>query len=185
MVKIERIDRDPRYAELAAELTKLEQRLAETRKRRERALAIRRGAKSGRTAVERASDLVKGAFVPALDPDKELLACAEEEAILVNGIREKAAELDAVAGDLSVALARRLQAEHTGYLRDAVAAIAAMTKAFSAAAELRAKVRDAGYMPVPSILPDTMPPAALALGQNGLQLSMWKDFVELHSGIKL
>ena len=184
MAKLERIDRDPQYAALVAELTQLERRLAETRRRRERALALKRGVGSGRTAMERAADLVKGGIVPSLDPDAEILACDEEAFILRNAIVAKSQKIEKLLGNLSEIICRRLESEHTAALRAAVKSIRDANASFRAAAEVRAKVRDAGYQPLGAILPDGMPPAILALGAgagDGRQLDHFLRYIEVHS----
>ena len=185
-MKIEPITRDPQYAQRITELTNLEKRRAETHKRRARALALKRGVPAGRSSVERALDLVKGGIVPSLDPDREIQACDEEEFILRKAIVELSQQIDDLRGDLSLTVCRRIQSEHTAHLRAAVKAIEDLNAAFRAAAEIRAKVRDAGFTSLGAVLPDGMPPAVLALGdgRDGRQVNLWKSYVELHSGIK-
>ena len=185
MVKIEPIDRDPQYKALLDKLSELEKRLAQTRARRARAEALKRGAKSGRGVLDRALDLAAGGVIPGLTPDAEIIATDEEEFTLRRGIMQLAEQAEATRGELSLALARRLQAEHTAHFRAAVAAIAAMNKAFADAAALRARLRDAGYMPIPAVLPDVQPPASLGLSESSQQVQMWKAYVATHSGINL
>jgi hypothetical protein len=188
MAKIDPITANPRYATAVADLTKLEKRLAETRKRRERALALKRGVPAGRTKVERAKDLVAGAFVPAIDPDKELLACDEEDAVLRGAIVQKAQQIEEMRGNLSEIVCRRFDSEHTAALRAAIKAIQEMGTAFRVAAELRVRIRDAGYAPLETFLPGGMPPFVLTVGDgngDGRQIDQWKRYIEMHSHVKL
>ena len=185
-LKLEPIERaNPEYAALIAKISEMERRLSETRRRRARAEALKRGAKSGRGELDRAMDLANGGTIPGLTPDAEIIACDEEEHVLRRGIMQLAEQAEDMRGEISLALARRLQPEHTAHLRAAVAAIAAMNKAFADAAALRARLRDAGYMPIPAVLPDTMPPAALGLSESSQQVQMWKAYIATHSGINL
>ena len=184
MPQIERIDANPEYAELASTIGTYEKRLTEAVRRRERALAIIRGAKSGRSVEEQAELLVRGAQVAGIDPFREIDAADREISVMRDAIRKKSAELDAVAGNLSEALCIRVEPEHTGYLRTALKSLQDANAAFMRAAELRAAIRNKGYSPLGAYLSDSMPPAMLALGTgdaDGRQLDLWRRYVAMHS----
>ena len=66
-IDLEPIQSDPTYAAALAELTELEQRLAETEKRRARAVARLRGAKSPRNPLDRAKELLAGGQIGAAE----------------------------------------------------------------------------------------------------------------------
>ena len=63
-IDLEPIQSDPAYA---AALAELEQRLAETEKRRARAVARLRGAKSPRNPLDRAKELLAGGQIGAAE----------------------------------------------------------------------------------------------------------------------
>ena len=186
--KITPIDQNPEFAALTAKLGGMEKRLAETRKRRARAEALRRGAKSGRNALERALDLTNGGSIPATTPEAELIAADQEEAALRAGVIELSQQLESLRGDLSLAVCHRVEPEHTALLRKALAAIRDMNQAFRDAAALRARVRDLGYVSFSPILPDGVPPCALGFGDgngDGRQLDLWLQHVRQHGHVKL
>ena len=185
--KLERIDRNPQYAALVAEVAEIERHLAKIQKRRETAHARLRGAKAARSASEMAVDIMKGAVL-AGDPRQEIQKCDEEDAIMVAALRTKTAALNSLVGDLSLTACRKLEAEHTACLRRAVAAIKEMGAAFVEAIELRAKVRDAGYQVLENTLPGGLPPFVLAIGTgegDGRQLHQYRRYLETHTNVKL
>jgi hypothetical protein len=188
-IPIPSIDSDPQYAALSVELAQLEKRLAQARERRLRAEALRRGVPSGRSPLQRAKDLVRGGAIPAIDPAKEIEAADREiYEILRPAIQQLVDQLGERRGDLSLALCRKLQSEHTAELRRALAAMREMKSAFEAAVAIRSRVRAAGYDALQCALPSGMPPAAAVLGDGSdsrYQAWFWLQNLELHSGIKL
>ena len=185
MISITPADDDPAYKALIDELAKFEERLAETRARRQRAQALRRGVPAGRPAFERAKDLLKGGTIPALDPDRELAACDEEEfGVLRPAITELNRQIADRRGDLSLAACRKVEAQHTAAIRAMFRAIEDLNVALGVAAGIRARVKSAGYLPLESLLPAFMPPALLALNTAvGGQVWLWRQILERHGVI--
>lgn len=90
------------YKAAVAELAALENRLAESREQRKRAIARAMGAKPGRSAVERAKLLVAGGKVDPTSPaDDRLAADIEINQILLPAICEATAKLDEVCRELN------------------------------------------------------------------------------------
>jgi hypothetical protein len=133
--------------------------------RRSRTQQRLRGAKPGRSVVERARDLVAGGRVEAISPAEDLRACdLEEFEILRPAIGEATRKLDEVHGDLSFPLCQRLKPQYGAALVAALYAMEDLSAALDAAAAIRARVRAGGYAPLSTVLPDTIPVAALQLG---------------------
>jgi hypothetical protein len=180
-MKIEPIDRDPELSRLNAELAALEHRIEETRQRRLRAEAIRRGVPARSSPMDLARSMIAGGSVPAIDPARELQACDREEGILLRAIREVSEAIDNRRDDLSFEEASRLQPAYREILRAAFKAMQETYAAFEAATQVRRELRDAGFG-VSIILPDHVPPAVLSIGRlgEGKQLDHWKNAVEVY-----
>jgi hypothetical protein len=76
--ELARIDRDPTYGAALGQLIELEQRVAETEQRRQRAKARLRRAKPPGTPLERTKKLLAGGQIGAADPLADLKAADEE-----------------------------------------------------------------------------------------------------------
>jgi hypothetical protein len=164
---IKRIEEDPQYRALTDELAALDRRLDESEARRKRAIASRRGAKAGRSAIDMAKDLLKGAIVASIDPEAEIAACEREiYEILAPARRAVVAQLEDLRSDLSLSECRRVREHHNAALRRALDAMEEMQRAYGAAASIRAQLLLAGYQPLEQVLPSCLPPAVLALGDN-------------------
>jgi hypothetical protein len=165
-LEIARIDDDPAYAALLAELKSLEQRLKETEARRRRARARAAGGRPARSVVERAQDLVRGGQVPPFDAVAELAAADQEEfEILLPAINALRALLDDLRADLSLAVCTRVRDRHDEALVAALHAMEDLAAAFDTAAAIRARVIAAGYnSPPDGALPTLLPHAAQLLG---------------------
>jgi hypothetical protein len=168
----------PEYTAALAELTALEKRLAETEKRRQRAVARLRGTKSPRNPLDRARDLLAGGQVGAVDPSDDIKACDEETfSILRPAIGAAAARLDEVHKELSYNINARLKPQYAAAVRAALDAISALLAAFESAAAIRARVREAGYTPLEHVVP----PAVTALGDpnfSGSQAWFFRNYWE-------
>jgi len=159
--ELPRIDRDPTYAAAVAELTALEQRLAQTERRRQTAKARLRGAKPPGTPLQRAKQLLAGGQIGAVDPLDDLKAADEEEfQILRPALIEAHARLDEVHCNLSLAACEKLRPHYTVALRAALQAMTDLAAALDAASAVRAQLRAAGYTPLETILPSGLPQAA-------------------------
>lgn len=181
------LDSDPQYRALMGELAALEERQRETTARRDRAMALRKGAVPGRSAAARAADLVRGAIIPGTDPDREIAAADEEHAVLTKAIGELSAKIADRRGDLSLAACRKVQAEHSAALQAALRAIGDLHAAFQVAAGIRARVHAGGFDVLAHVLPDSMPPGVLALDPNNpnSQLNLWLGALECSYGYRL
>jgi hypothetical protein len=149
---------DPAYKAALAEVTQLEARLAETTKRRERALAYARSQapasmstgsvdpkKAEAKRKSRVAALLSGGTVLALDPARELAATQAEEDDLLAALHDARAHLTDVRATLSYEMSQRYREQHAESLRAAWDAIVAMHDAVSCVHSLRARLTAAGY----------------------------------------
>jgi hypothetical protein len=149
---------DPAYKAAALEVAQLKQRLAETEKRRERAINFARAGapatiSTGAADVEKAETkrksrvaaLLSGGTVLALDPQRELQAVEAEERDLLAGLYDAQARLNDVVATLSHEMALRYAESHNESLRAAMDAIAALHDAVDCMFSLRARLMAAGY----------------------------------------
>jgi hypothetical protein len=168
---IEPISDDPTYRAAAALVAQLKARLAETTKRRERALAyarsqaptaIRTGAADAQKETRRRSRvaaLLSGGSVQAIDPQRELEAAQREEDDLLAELYEANKHLADVVAELSYQMAQRYREQHAESLRAAWEAIVALHSAVDCMHSLRARLLASGFY-VNSLHP-AMPPVQL------------------------
>jgi hypothetical protein len=160
---------DPAYRAATALVVQLKARLAETEKRRERAINFARsqapatmstgpadGGKAEAKRKSRVSALLAGGTVLALDPLREIQAADTEEKDLLGELYDANAHLADVVATLSYEMAQRYRESHDESLRAAMDAIAALHDAVDCMFSLRARLMAAGYK-VNSINPP-MPP---------------------------
>jgi hypothetical protein len=163
---------DPAYKAATALVTQLKARLAETEKRRERAINFARSQapatmstgpadakKAEAKRKSRVAALLSGGTVLALDPQREIEAADAEEKDLLAELYDANAHLADVHATLSYEMAQRYKEEHNESLRAALDAIAALHDAADCMFSLRARLMAAGYK-VNSINPP-MPPMQL------------------------
>jgi hypothetical protein len=162
------ISRHPAYAALVLELQKLEARHAEAERGRQRQLARVRGEKVKRSVAERAADLLAGGRIDPTSPADAVTALDEELAVLRSAIGEKTRQLDALVVDLSYEVSKDAKREFDEQMRAAYAAMEALAKAFTAAAHLAHRLRQAGYRPSAVLLPDLIPEGAMRLGDPSM-----------------
>jgi hypothetical protein len=184
-ITIEPIGNDPDYRAALAELTALEQRLAATQQRRNRAQARLRGAKPSRSAMARAKDLLAGGTVGAADPLADVKAADEEEfQILVPAIVAAMQRLDEIHAELSYRACQKLRSDYAATLAVALEAMSTLANAVDTAAAIRARVRAAGYTPSEIVLPSGLPPAARHLGSpdaaGASQAWFWRKMLSEH-----
>jgi hypothetical protein len=146
------------------ELQALEARHAQAELARQRQLARARGEKTKRSVAQRAADLVAGGRVDTTNPTDAVQALDEELGILRAAIGEKTRELDGVAADLSFAASQKCKPAFDATMRDALAAMEQLARAFTTAAYLAHRLRRAGYRPSAVLLPDLIPEGAMRLG---------------------
>lgn len=177
---------DPEYRAALAELQALEARLAETERRRQRALARLRGTKSPRNPLDRARDLLAGGVVGAVDPKDDLTACEEEQyAILRPALVAANRQLNEIAAELSFAASKQVQPAYRQALVAMFAAMQDLCAAVMAANALRARLHELGYTPSEVVLPFAVPPGLATLDPNNLGNSWawrWKQ-VLLEQGV--
>jgi hypothetical protein len=152
------------YVAAEAELLALEKRFAETERRRKSALALARGAKSGRSVAERAADLVRGGRVQKPNTADELAAIEEETQILRSAITEATEKLDKISVDLSFEISQKHKALYDQAMVASLRAMEDLAAAVGAAAGLIGRLRDAGYRTSSVVFPDIIPAGAMALG---------------------
>jgi hypothetical protein len=167
------------------ELTALEQRLAETQARRNRARARLRGVKPAGSPLERAKKLLAGGQIGATDPLDDIKAADEEEfQILLPAIREATAKLDEVAGELSFAASEKLRPLYVAAVKSALHAMQDLSAALDILGGLRARLRECGYTPAEGILPSGVPQAATVLGSpdavGSSQAAIWRRHLQHH-----
>jgi hypothetical protein len=171
------IGEDPEYRAALAELTALEKRLAETEKRRQRAVARLRGTKSPRNPLDRARDLLAGGQVGAADPADEIRACHEETfSILRPAIVAATARLDEVHKELSFKINGQLKSQYVAAVTRALHAMEELIAAFDNAAAIRVRVREAGYTPLEHVVPPAL--AALDPKFSGSQAWFFRNYWE-------
>jgi hypothetical protein len=183
--ELARIDTDPAYKSALAELTALENRLAETQARRQRAKARLRGAKPAGTPLERAKKLLAGGQIGASDPGADIRASDEEEwSVLLPAIREQTARLDQVASDLSLAASEKMRPAYIAAVKAALQAMSDLAAALDTLGAVRARLRELGYSPAEGILPSGVPQAATALGSpdatGASQAAIWREHLQRH-----
>jgi class 3 adenylate cyclase len=178
------IGEHPEYNALIVERAALEKRAAESEARRARAVAQRRGVKAARSPVEMAKDLVKGAFVPGLDPDLEIAAASQElHEILAPALRELAERIADNKGDLSLAQCERVQPAYSGALRALYSALEDALAAFRVLVEIKARLRERGYEALSGPLPDYVPQAIYSLLVDGPRSYRWCRAQLEHCGV--
>jgi hypothetical protein len=123
-----------------------------------------RGAKTSRSAAERAKDLLAGGRVDPTLPGPAIAAIDEELRILQDAISEKTRALDEIARDLSYAESEKAKPQFDAAMRDALTAMALLAAATSAASELASRLYLAGYKPSGVLLPNLLPEQAWQLG---------------------
>jgi hypothetical protein len=163
---------DPTFKAATALVAQLKARLAETEKRRERAINFARSQapatistgpadakKAEAKRKSRVAALLSGGTVLALDPQREIEAVDAEEKDLLAELYDANAHLADTVATLSYEMAQRYRESHTESLLAALDAIAALHNAADCMFSLRARLMAAGYK-VNSINPP-MPPVRL------------------------
>ncbi len=166
--EIEPITDDPEYQAAAAELSALQQRLAQTREREAHARARARGTSAARSNSDRAGDLIKGGRIPGTQAAAEIAACEEEAAILFRAIVEQNQKLASICGDRSYNLARRFLPQHHEALRAILDGMLIIDDAITAIRACRARRVAAGYNEATYALPENIPFLAEQLGDPRL-----------------
>jgi hypothetical protein len=149
---------DPGYKAAAALVAQLKARLAETTKRRERAINFARSQapatistgpadakKAEAKRKSRVAALLSGGTVLPLDPQREIEAADAEEKDLLAELYDANAHLADVHATLSFEMSQRYKEEHNESLRAALDAIAALHDAVDCMFSLRARLMAAGY----------------------------------------
>jgi hypothetical protein len=149
---------DPACKAATALVDQLKARLAETEKRRERAINFARSQapatvstgpanaqKAEAKRKSRVAALLSGGTVLALDPARELEAADAEEKDLLGELYNANAHLADTVATLSYEMAQRYRESHDESLRAALDAIAALHNAVDCMISLRARLLAAGY----------------------------------------
>lgn len=161
---IPKLDANPKYRVAVAELAALEGRLAEAEKRQRVAEARRRGHKPTASLADRAAALVSGGSVTAFSADAEHAAADEERAILRAAIFEQRAKVDALVGELSFEVCKRLAPLNAEALVNALLATQSLFDALESNRVLRSRILTAGYQLNSTAMPTHIFPAACTLG---------------------
>ena len=149
---------DPGYKAAAALVAQLKARLAETEKRRERAINFARSQaptiistgpadakKAEAKRKSRVAALLSGGTVLALDPQREIEAADAEEKDLLAELYDANAHLADVVATRSYEVAMQYRESHAESLLAAWEAIAALNDATGCMVSLRARLLAAGY----------------------------------------
>jgi hypothetical protein len=139
-------------------VAQLKARLAETEKRRERAINFARSQapatmstgpadaqKAEAKRKSRVATLLAGGTVLALDPQREIEAADAEAGDLLGELYDANAHLADVIAELSYQMSRRYKEQHAESLLAAWEAIAALNDATSCMVSLRVRLLAAGY----------------------------------------
>jgi hypothetical protein len=187
-VDITPIDQDSRYAAELQKLQAIEDRLAQTRARRERAKARNRGAKVQRPALERAEDLVAGGRVPAMNAATEIEACDAEDEILRAAIIAQNVIIEEIRGDLSLAACEKLRSRHDAAMVALLRAIEDAWAAVAASAAIVNQLRQLGYTRRDDIIVAQYPPQIIALNDpnniGATPAALFKDHLRRHGIIR-
>jgi hypothetical protein len=175
------IANDPEYSRVLAELDCTIERLAQTTRRRDVAVARAAGNTApGRTFMERAADLIAGGVIPAADPAAEIAACDEEAEILSAAVSSLRSRLSDIVAERSLEIARRFRADLAAAYRAQHEALLAFRDAHDVVVTLFGRLKSAGYEPE-SVLPSfAVWPVLQVLGtqQNGGQLWRLQKFIQ-------
>jgi hypothetical protein len=163
-VKFERLEEHPKYQAAHAELEKLTRRFEEAQQRERVALARRRGQLSTVSPEARAQALVAGGAIKSSSPAAELEAAQEEMDILRQAMFTAHERLEAIAGELSYELCKRLAPLNAEALVNAHYAAQALHDALESNRVLRARIITAGYTLSDSAMPRHDFPTACMLG---------------------
>ena len=156
---IERIDQRPEYSAAIAELQKLENRLAETRARRERlaaALRLRGGGTSAAPTLT-AEELVAGAAEPGYSAEGELAACDNEAMTLRRAVADQADKIAEIRGEVSLEICRQFSAANSANHRAVLAAMVTLRDAMRVTVGLHAALNAAGYQINEAAMPSHLP----------------------------
>jgi hypothetical protein len=159
----------PEYAVPLTELGEDEKLHAQKEKERQRHLARARGETSKRTIEEQAAALRRGGRVDPIPPGFAIEALDKELALLRQSIGKRTRELDAISGGLSDTESRKRVPAFNAFMRDALAGIEQLARAYAGAAALADELRRAGYKPSSLHLPDLMPDEVRSLGDPAVQ----------------
>jgi hypothetical protein len=117
---IPHIETNAKVIALMAELAKRKNRLAEAKQREKVAGARQKGQRPTASLADREEALLAGGSITATSPDAEKDAALEEQTVLEAGIQKLQEKLDALKGELSFELGKRLnpinQAAHVNVL---------------------------------------------------------------------
>jgi hypothetical protein len=156
---------NPRHKVVADEVAALEARFAEAERRYRVARARARGQGSPtRSIAERAKDLMAGGTVISSTPAAELAAAEEEMTILRQAIFAARDRLNAIAGEISREVCKRLAPLNREALLNALAAAEGLSEALEANRVLRGRLIGAGYEINECELPTNHFPCAVVLG---------------------
>jgi hypothetical protein len=159
-----RIEENPRYAAVAAEISAIQARMKQAEQRERVAGARQRGQQPTRSLVERAADLLKGGTVVSSEPTGELEAAQQEQFILRKAEFAARDRLDAVVGELSHEACLKFAGLNADALRAALAAATDLHLSLEVARLIRGKLLGSGYWINDAALPTHMFPVAAAVG---------------------
>jgi hypothetical protein len=164
-IVLQPLEARPAYKAALAELVALENRLAESRGQRKRAIAASMGAKPGRSPAERAKLLVAGGKVDPTNPaDDRAVADTEEWEILRPAIAEAQARLDEVCRDESYKASLRFKPLYEQHLVAIFRCVEELAAALDAGGAVIGRLYELHYRPNSSVSANIVPPAVGAIG---------------------
>jgi len=154
----------PEIAAIDARIRALENRLAQTRLRRERARRPREVAKITTPALQRAETLAAGGTIPSIQPGSEIEAADQEEKILRDGLVALATEREEIVSRLNYEASLGFRVRHVASIRRLDAALGDAHNALADLHAIAAELAAAGYSPSVTVLPANVPAALYRLG---------------------
>ena len=162
-VRLEPLEKDPKYAAAQRELAAIDERIAEADHRRNVARARTRGQKPTRSVLERAKALVAGGQVVASTPEAELSAAEEELAILTAARMKLFEQLEQIRGELGYAANLAFAQIDAEAARQILAAMGAIFDSLEAMRVARGRLHGGGYgVSETALVPLYLPAIALA-----------------------
>ena len=163
-IKLDPLDRHPRFKTLREELAQIEQRMLQADRRQEIARARQRGQDPPRSAEQRAQDLLAGGSIVILPPDAELAAAAEELAILNRARIAKLGQLEQLRGELSSEACAKFARLNADALLAVLAALEDLHTVLEVGRAIRGRLYGMGYLVNTAALPVHLLPEQALLG---------------------
>jgi hypothetical protein len=158
-----------------ARIRALEDRLVQTRARRDRARRANLGVKPSKTQLERAELLAAGGAIPSAAPAAESEASDAEEKILRDGIGALHDQRAEIVSRLTYEASLLFQRRHVAALRKIDAAFGDIHNGLADLHDIVAQLHAAGFSPSCVVLPANIPALIYRLGNpNDSRGEAWR-----------